>query len=41
MQNPKTKQINITKQKQTHRYREQVVARGEGNGGMSEIGEED
>lgn len=39
----KQKQINIKNkhQKQTHRYIELVVARGEGNSGMSEIGKGD
>ena len=33
--------MNIAKQKQTHRYRELVVTRGEGGGGKGKIGEGD
>ena len=37
-----SKKTNTTKHKQTHRIREQTgVARGEGDGGISEIGRGD
>ena len=35
------KETNITKQKQTHRFKEQAVARGEGGRRMNETGEEE